>query len=472
MKVFKLSVLFLSAALLITGCTKSDVADQVYNQQNQPYEIGRVEEGFLEDDELIGRENLDLQALGTLLEKANNAEDFEYLLNSDDGINNLDLNDDGYADYIGVREFGDNYDDERGFSLYSMFGDNLIQEIAQVIFDRDGYDDGSYYPGSRVLIRGNDYLYGDDYYYETNWSDRQVPIVDWVFNDRDNYYQSPYYYQNYPSYYEPYRVVETPVYLTRIEQYYYSPVFVQTTQPSVTEIKIVSPYRDVSLSQAYMKVPKPEREQRRQQILLERNNQSAQYEREKPGKTKDFSVREDKQFNDKQFNDKQSNDKQFNDKQFNDSPNRAGKQDKVINERQQQVRDQIRETRETREKPNKPERVDRQQQNQQKFERPQPQQKVERQQQQQQQRVERQQQVRPQQQMRVERQQQQRVERQPQQRVERQQQMNQPRPQQQQRQEVRVQPNGGGGGKQNGGGGNKGGGNNPGGGGGKGKGKP
>lgn len=429
----------MSAALFLAGCTKSDVADQIYNQQNQPYEIGRVEEGFLEDDELIGRESLDLQALGALMEKANNAEDFEYLLNSDEGINNLDLNDDGYADYISVREFGDDYDDERGFSLFSMFGPELIQEIAQIIFDRDRYNDGDnngYYPGSRVLIRGNDYLYGDDYYYETNWNDRRVPIVDWVFSDRDNYYQSPYYYQNYPSYYEPYTIVETPVYQTRIEQYYYSPVFVQTAQPTFTEIKVKSPYRDVSLSQAYMKLPKPERAQRQQKVLVERNNQRAQFEREKPGKMKDFSVKE----NNKDFSVKE-------DKRVNDNPNRAEKPNKIRNERQQQVRDQIRETRE---RPNKPERVERQLP-QQKFERQQ-QQKAERQQQQ---RIERQ----PQQ--KFERQQQQRVERQPQQQIK--------QPRQPQKQENRVQRNNGGG-KQNGGGNNPGGGNK--GGGGKGKGKP
>ncbi len=447
MRVFKLSFLFLSAALFLAGCTKSDVTDQIYNQQSQPYEIGRIEEGFLEDDELIGRESLDLQALGAILERANNAEDFEYLLNSDDGINNLDLNDDGYADYISVREFGNSYDDERGFSLFSMFGPELIQEIAQIIFDRDRYNDGyndGYYPGSKILIRGNDYLYGDDYYYETNWNDRQVPIVDWVFSDRDNYYQSPYYYQNYPGYYEPYTIVETPVYLTRIEQYYYSPVFVQTAQPTVTEIRVESPYRDVSLSQAYMKLPKPERVQRQQQVLVERNNQRAQFEREKPGKMKDFSVKE----NNKDFSVKE-------DKRVNDNPNRAEKPEKIRNERQQQVRDQIRETRE---KPNKPERVERQQQ--QKVERQQPQQKFERQQQQ---KVERQQQ------QRIERQPQQKFERQQQQRVERQPQQQMKQPRQQQKQENRVQQNGGGG-KQNGGGNNPGGGNK--GGGGKGKGKP
>jgi len=428
MKVFKLSFLFLLGALFPAACSQSEVADRVYNPQNQPYEIGRVDEGFLADDELTGQDGLDLQALGALLERANNAEDFEYLLNSEQGINNLDLNDDGYVDYISVREFDDRYDDERGFSLFSMFGDNLIQEIATIFFDRNGYDDGNYYPGSRVLIRGNDYLYGDNYYYETNWNEREIPFIDWVFSDRDDYYRSPYYYQNYPSYYEPYQIVETPVYLTRVEQYYYSPVFVQTTQPTITEIRVESPYRDVSLSQAYMKAPKEQREQRRQRVIVERTQQRAQFERErreKPERMKQLAMRENRQ-------------------NLKDSPNRPGRPERVENERPPAMR-------EIRERPNKPERADRQ-----------PPQRVERQQQQQQ-RIERQQQ-------RVERQQQRpQQQRQQQQRVERPQQVNQPK---QQRPENRVQPRGnGGGGKQNpgGGGNNRGGGGN---GGGKGKGKP
>ena len=209
MRVFKLSFLFIIAAFFIVSCNKQQVADQVYNQP-QPYEIGRVQEGFLDDDELIARQNLDLPAVGGLLERANNAEDFEYLLNSENGIDNLDLNDDGYADYISVREFDDRDTNERGYSLFSMFGPDLIQEIATIILDRNGYNNG-YYPGSRVLLRGNEYLYGDDYYYETDWTNRQIPYVSWAFSDRDNYYQSPYYYGNYPSYYEPYQVAETPV---------------------------------------------------------------------------------------------------------------------------------------------------------------------------------------------------------------------------------------------------------------------
>jgi len=390
MKVFKSSLLFLIAAFFITACNQSPT-EEVYNQ---PYQIGRTESGFLDENDRFARENLDLQAVGALLEKANNAEDLEYLLNSEEnGINNLDLNDDGYADYIGVREYDDRDGDERGFSLFSMFGPDLIQEIATIVFDRNGYDNGNY-PGARVLLRGDEDLYGDNYYYETNWQDRSVPFVNWAYNDRDEYYNSPYYYENYPSYYEPYEVVETTVYRTRVQQYYTAPIFIQTAQPTVTRINIVSPYKDKSLNKAYSNLPKPTREQ----VEFRKNNP----------KSKDFdrNFKENKNFAVKE------------DKQFKNNPNKFENQERIKNDKPQQWR----------EKPNKQERVN-VQQNQMKVER--------------------------QNQPKFERQNQQRVERQ-QMKVERQNPVKMERPNMKpQKQENRGN---GGGGKQNGGGGNKGGG--------------
>src|SRR5215204_3864606 len=157
MKVFKLSLIFFIAASFMTACnTIRD--DQSYNDI---YQKG-VGLGY-DDDARWARENLDLQAVGELLQRSDDAQEFEYLLNNEDGVNNMDLNGDGYADYISVREFDDRYDDERGFSLFSMFGPDQIQEIATIIFDRDRYNDG-YYPGARVLLTGNEQIYGDNYY--------------------------------------------------------------------------------------------------------------------------------------------------------------------------------------------------------------------------------------------------------------------------------------------------------------------
>jgi hypothetical protein len=412
MKVFKLFLTFLTAASFLTACNplqRSGIYDE-------PYPVGTVQDGpgYDQENYRLPRENLDLQAVGALLERADNAEEFEYLLNDpENGVNNLDLNGDGYTDYISVREFGDQYDDERGFSLFDMFGPDLIQEIATIIFDRDNYNNdynNGYYPGARVLLRGDEDLYGDNYYYETNWLDRTIPIVTWIFSNRDGSYNSPYYYENYPSYYEPYEIVETPVYRTRIEQYYTTPIFVQTTQPTVTEVKIVSPYKDKSLKKVYAKLPKMPKEQRAE---FKRNNPGPpDFVREKQERTKDFSVKENKQ--------------------FRENPNKFEKP-----ERPQPMR-------EKREKPNKQERMNVQRQNPVKFERPPQPARVERQNQ-----------------PKFERRQPMRVERQNPVRMER------PQPQQMkpQKQQNRPQPNGNGGGKGNGGGGNNRGG-------GKGKGKP
>ncbi|HEY8561730.1 MAG TPA: hypothetical protein VIL74_15245 [Pyrinomonadaceae bacterium] len=427
MRFFKLSILFLVAALFATACSRGGLN----NQATSEYELrsGGVGLGY-DDDNRWARENLDLQAVGELLLKADDAAEFEQMLNDpDNGVNNIDLNGDGYADYISVREFDERYDDERGFSLFSRFGPEEIQEICTIIFDRDR-DGDRYYPGARVLLTGNDRIYGDNYYYESNWRDRELSIVDWLFTDRGDYYRSPYYYENYPSYYEPYQVVETPVYRTRIDQYYAEPVFIQTAQPSIREIRIESPYRERSINRIYSNLAKPTREQ----VEFRRNN---------PGPPE--FVRERKES-----------------RQFNNNPNRA-------------------ERPEFREKPNKRERADFEAPRQVKAER-----QVERQFEKQQQRELKQQQRESKQQQRFEQRQQQQ-----QQRFEKQQMKEQKRENRGGgwknndgggwknnggggggwKNNGGGNPNKGGGGNPNKGGGNGNGGGNKGGGGGKGKGK-
>ena len=209
-------------------------------------------------DDYWAKDNFDLARVGDLLERSDSPEEFERYLNEPGGVNNLDLNGDGYVDYISVREFDDRDPYERGLSLYSRFGPDLIQEIAQLIF----YRDEPRYPGARILLRGDQGLYGDNVYYETNWLDRSLAIASFLFGDRRDYYQSPYYYDNYPSWYETYEVVETPIYRTRIVEMYPETVFVYTTSPAFVEkIKIKSPNNGLHLGQIKAKLVKPTREQ-------------------------------------------------------------------------------------------------------------------------------------------------------------------------------------------------------------------
>lgn len=276
MRINKLYLPIVAITLFIAGCNSTQT-DDIGSTNPYPNDVANGEVAASENT-YWAKDNLDLQRVGNLLEKADDAEEFEYLLNSDDGINNLDLNGDGYADYISVSEYDDlNDDNQRGFTLFDRFGPNEIQEIASVFLNRDNYND----PGARILLRGNDQIYGDNNYYETNWLDKSLAIASYAFGKRDNTYESPYYYNNYPDYYENYRVVETPVYRQRIQEYYPEPIFIQTNDPTITNIRIRSKYQDKTINNIYARLAKPTREQ----IDFRKNNPNrpefVEYKREK-----------------------------------------------------------------------------------------------------------------------------------------------------------------------------------------------
>jgi len=248
----------LAIGMLLWGCGNTEqqplqVASNTYQEEALP-----PESETLAEDDYWAKDNFDLQRVGPVLRRSRNVEEFERYLNEDDGINNLDLNGDGYADYISVDEYGYDEDpNQRGLSLYSRFGPDLVQEIARVIFYRDEPN----YPGSRVMLYGDERIYGDDYYYETNWLDQTIGIVSALFSDREPY-RSPYYYDNYPDWYEPYYIDETPIYRTRIERLYPEPVFIYTTEPTfIDRVRIRSPYDGKWIDRVYARLAKPTREQ-------------------------------------------------------------------------------------------------------------------------------------------------------------------------------------------------------------------
>jgi hypothetical protein len=258
MRVIKLSATILSISLFLMACN-SNPPQQTATVQPTPNNGALADAAPTPDlNDYWARDNLDLQRVGNVLERSNSPQEFESYLNSPDGINNLDLNGDGYADYISVDEFQDRNDNERGLSLYSRFGPDLVQELAQIIF----YRDDNRLPGARVLLNGNDQLYGDNYYYETNWLDRSLGIVNTLFGNRDAYYRSPYYYNNYPNNYQTYQVVETPYYRSRIDQLYPQPLFIYTTSPTfISKIKIKSPNNGLHMGQIKARLVKPTQEQ-------------------------------------------------------------------------------------------------------------------------------------------------------------------------------------------------------------------
>lgn len=289
----KFFLILVIAGFVLAACD----AEQPETTQNTET-ISKTNENQAADAEeaFLAKDNLDLQRIAPLLEEADDPQEFEYLLNKDDGINNLDLNGDGYVDYISVAEYEDPDTGARGFSLFDKFGVDDIQEIATIIFDRDRPNRR----GARVYIDGNDQIYGEDYFYERDWLDKSMDIANYLFGDRrdDDYYESPYYYDRYPDDYTVYRVVETPVYRTRVTRLYPEPVFVKTqVNPAMTKIMIKSPYHGKYMEKVHAKLLKPTKEQKEfyknkpKPLKFEKVKTDKDFEREK---RRDVDYREDR----------------------------------------------------------------------------------------------------------------------------------------------------------------------------------
>jgi hypothetical protein len=247
-----LTIFILVAGGIFSGCGSAGTEQASVTNGAVP-DASPSAEATIDEENYWAKENFDLERVGNVLKRSNTTQEFESFLNDSDGINNLDLNGDGYVDYISVDEFGEG-DRERGLSLYTRYGPDEVQDIGTVYFYRDNYDA----PGSRVVLRGNDVIYGDDRYYESNWVDQTIGIVSALFGHRDNYYRSPYYYNNYPDTYDPYEVVPQPIYRTRIQRVYADPVFVYSPEPEwFPTITIRSPHYDSWYPNIYARLEKP-----------------------------------------------------------------------------------------------------------------------------------------------------------------------------------------------------------------------
>ena len=95
MRIIKLSTTILSIGLFLMGCNTNQ-PPQTANIAPMPPDGTTAE--ALTEGEYWAKDNLDLPRVGNLLERSNSPEEFESYLNSNDGINNLDLNGDGYVD--------------------------------------------------------------------------------------------------------------------------------------------------------------------------------------------------------------------------------------------------------------------------------------------------------------------------------------------------------------------------------------
>jgi hypothetical protein len=141
-------------------------------------------------------DNLDLDAVASIFGDSENLEDFERRLNDPDNrISNLDLNEDGYIDYLRVVE---NSSDRNSLVVVqAVLDENVFQDVATIEIEKTNN-------GPRIQIVGDDYIYGPDYIIEPVYVHTPL-IFSFFWSPRYVTYHSPFYWGYYPRYFHHYR---------------------------------------------------------------------------------------------------------------------------------------------------------------------------------------------------------------------------------------------------------------------------
>ncbi len=195
-KIFKYLAIFFFLIVLMSLCNKRQTSVANYNVNVQTV--------------TSSAEGLDLKAVGELVKKAQDAKSLEKMLNSPStGVNNLDLNEDGKADYISVTEFGD--DKVKGFSLTTQPSPGETQEIATIEIEKTSDSQ------AEMQIHGNEQIYGRNYYQHSSFGLMDFLILSYLFRPHA-LYASPWNYGYYPPSYSPYRTMSNSAYRNRMSQ--------------------------------------------------------------------------------------------------------------------------------------------------------------------------------------------------------------------------------------------------------------
>ena len=110
------------------------------------------------DEYETAADGLDLQAVGAVLKKAKDAEEFEKLLNDPNvGVNNLDLDENDLVDFIKVTEYGN--ESVKGFSLTTETATDQEQEIATIEIEKTSNQEADVQiHGNRQILRRHQLL--------------------------------------------------------------------------------------------------------------------------------------------------------------------------------------------------------------------------------------------------------------------------------------------------------------------------
>jgi len=146
-------------------------------------------------------DNLDLEAVASILGDSKDLEEFEYKLNDPETqISNLDLNEDGNVDYLRVVETAEN--DTHVIALQSVLGEDVYQDVATIEVEKDSKGK------TRVQLVGDVYLYGPSYIVEPVYVHRPA-IFSIFWKPYYRPYRSVFYWGYYPShhyFWKPFKI--------------------------------------------------------------------------------------------------------------------------------------------------------------------------------------------------------------------------------------------------------------------------
>lgn len=136
---------------------------------------------------------LDLQAVAAAFAQSSTVKDFEMLLNNSSYmISNLDLNEDGYVDYLRVMSAMQGYN--HVFVIQAVLAPDIYQDVATIVAEVPSY--GNYY----VEVIGSPYIYGPNYVVCPVYYTRPV-----IFSHICRYdyrpWMSPWCWNHFPSHY-------------------------------------------------------------------------------------------------------------------------------------------------------------------------------------------------------------------------------------------------------------------------------
>lgn len=177
-------------------------------------------------------DGLDLMAVSELFKETPNLEEFERALNDpDNGINNLDLDNNGEVDFVRIVE--EVADETHVIILQAALGEDEFQDVATIEVEKSGDD-------YNMQVRGNVIVYGPDYYIAPSviriatW-----PIIGWIYRPVYRPYRSAFYFGFYPRWWRPFRPLHINVYRTRTVRFTNRNTFVVTRTPRVRTVNKV-----------------------------------------------------------------------------------------------------------------------------------------------------------------------------------------------------------------------------------------